>query len=380
MGLSTAAALAISAGISAAAGTGQGISAARANKRGVKFAREQMKWQEQQTDKARTWQEQMWNKQNAYDSAVQQRSRLQAAGLNPYLMLDGGSAGSATSMPSTDTPGGVGNFDYKPVMDGSNGLLQAGDQLRNLALDAASVAKDNAETIGQEIHNQFLGLKEAAELGLLHSQRDKNILEIQGQRMLNEWSEATMQARIEREKLLNTIHVQESAKLGIDNAISQFNLDHLSESWQSEMEERAAHTFQMYQNGYLSIEQAKLAIANTALAYAQKEGVELSNRVARATADDLIDFMNVHNANEAEYYSTELNPRTPGKDPLYINKQGLGVTWDELTYYEKARYSGKQRAHRDYKRGISSSNGWNFKIGSDFFGNVGAGSSRSNSW
>lgn len=40
----------------------------------------------------------MWNKNNEYNSASAQRERLEAAGLNPYLMMNGGSAGTAQSM------------------------------------------------------------------------------------------------------------------------------------------------------------------------------------------------------------------------------------------------------------------------------------------
>lgn len=40
----------------------------------------------------------MWNKNNEYNSAFAQRERLEAAGLNPYLMMNGGSAGTAQTM------------------------------------------------------------------------------------------------------------------------------------------------------------------------------------------------------------------------------------------------------------------------------------------
>lgn len=40
----------------------------------------------------------MWNKNNEYNSASAQRERLEAAGLNPYLMMNGGSAGTASAM------------------------------------------------------------------------------------------------------------------------------------------------------------------------------------------------------------------------------------------------------------------------------------------
>lgn len=43
-----------------------------------------------------TWE--MWNAENAYNSPSAQRERLEAAGLNPYLMMSGGSAGTAGSM------------------------------------------------------------------------------------------------------------------------------------------------------------------------------------------------------------------------------------------------------------------------------------------
>lgn len=57
----------------------------------------------------------MWNKNNEYNSASAQRERLEAAGLNPYMMMNGGSAGTAQAMsgsagaaPSGGVPSGQG--------------------------------------------------------------------------------------------------------------------------------------------------------------------------------------------------------------------------------------------------------------------------------
>ena len=44
------------------------------------------------------YQTEMWNKTNEYNSPSAQRDRLEAAGLNPYMMLNGGSAGTAQTM------------------------------------------------------------------------------------------------------------------------------------------------------------------------------------------------------------------------------------------------------------------------------------------
>lgn len=57
----------------------------------------------------------MWNKTNEYNSPAAQRERLEAAGLNPYMMMNGGSAGTAQTMsgssgaaPSGGAPSGQG--------------------------------------------------------------------------------------------------------------------------------------------------------------------------------------------------------------------------------------------------------------------------------
>lgn len=57
----------------------------------------------------------MWNKNNEYNSASSQRERLEAAGFNPYLMMNGGSAGTSQTMsgsagaaPSGAAPSGQG--------------------------------------------------------------------------------------------------------------------------------------------------------------------------------------------------------------------------------------------------------------------------------
>lgn len=57
----------------------------------------------------------MWNKTNEYNSPSAQRERLESAGLNPYMMMNGGSAGVATSAsgsagsaPTGSSPGAQG--------------------------------------------------------------------------------------------------------------------------------------------------------------------------------------------------------------------------------------------------------------------------------
>lgn len=62
-----------------------------------------------EAEKAREWQEKMWNKQNEYNLPINQRLRLEGAGINPNLAF-----GSAASTMSASVPGSpaVPKMDY----------------------------------------------------------------------------------------------------------------------------------------------------------------------------------------------------------------------------------------------------------------------------
>lgn len=104
-----------SAGISAGAGLlGSAIGSIGgifSNRTNLKIARETnaMNYkiaQEANAANYKLWQAQnqanidMWNMENEYNSATNQRQRLEDAGLNPYLMMSGGNAGTAGSISS----------------------------------------------------------------------------------------------------------------------------------------------------------------------------------------------------------------------------------------------------------------------------------------
>lgn len=71
------------------------------NKANFKIAQMNNEFNEKQTDKMLAWQRQQWEDTNKYNSAASQVQRFKEAGLNPYLMANGGSAGSASAMGGT---------------------------------------------------------------------------------------------------------------------------------------------------------------------------------------------------------------------------------------------------------------------------------------
>lgn len=71
------------------------------NEANYKIAQMNNEFNEKQTDKMLAWQRKQWEDTNTYNSASSQVQRLKQAGLNPYLMANGGSAGTATAQSGT---------------------------------------------------------------------------------------------------------------------------------------------------------------------------------------------------------------------------------------------------------------------------------------
>lgn len=105
-----------------------------------------------------------------YNSAAQQRARLEAAGLNPYLMMSGGSAGTAQNASSAAPPSAVTPTMQAPDMSalandtgilgtissgitGAANMLQQISQIQNIN---ANTDKTKVETQGQLTQNDIL--------------------------------------------------------------------------------------------------------------------------------------------------------------------------------------------------------------------------------
>ena len=84
-----------------ASSIGNAVSTNKTNKTNMAINQMNNEFNAAEAEKARQFQLDMWNRTNEYNSASAQRSRLEEAGLNPYLMMNGGSAGTAQSAGST---------------------------------------------------------------------------------------------------------------------------------------------------------------------------------------------------------------------------------------------------------------------------------------
>ena len=129
--------------LGAGTATAGAVGAANANKRGVALAREQMKWQEQQTDKQRKWQEDVYNR---YNSATAQAAQYRAAGLNSQLMN-----ASPQSISSSAMPGTVGMPQIQNEYSALNGL--AGNALSAAQTYSDSQLKSSQQDVNDSLSN-----------------------------------------------------------------------------------------------------------------------------------------------------------------------------------------------------------------------------------
>lgn len=95
---------------------GNAISTRKTNQMNYRISQMNNEFNERMMREQMSWNEEMWNKQNEYNTPANQRARLEAAGLNPYMMLDGGSAGIASSANGVSPASASGN----PVMQPYN--------------------------------------------------------------------------------------------------------------------------------------------------------------------------------------------------------------------------------------------------------------------
>lgn len=167
------------------------------NQANIDYSREA--WQ---NEVAYNWE--MWNATNQYNSASAQRQRLEDAGLNPYMMMEGGNAGTASSSsaPSHNQPQQVpmqaGRVDpyYVPLSNSAQDVQNVIGAVGQLA----DVQLKRQQEIGMGIQNQYMAQKAAAEIANILADSSNKRARTVGQNIMNYVAQNTSQYTIEAAK------------------------------------------------------------------------------------------------------------------------------------------------------------------------------------
>lgn len=317
MGLATI----IGAGLSAGAAGASAISSGKMNRRAEKYNKwalqQQQAFNAQQAQLGRDWSEEMmgqqnewnlqqWQRENEYNTPAAQRARLEAAGLNAALMMQGqGSIGMAGSgqpavSPSSNPQASSGlSSAFQYVRPDFSLLSQAVDSFfKNKLVSEQSTGQglDNLlkARYGDELAQISIG-KGSAEISNLRSQSARNYAETavaslsaEAQRTLNKYLDLGQQL-----SLITKMAEYSSITAGTELTKAKYRTE----------------------------------IANEIKVLAEANGQKISNQVARSTAASLIDAMNKEN--EYRSYDAAL-----GYDYLprrhYLKNKGLGYDVERL--------------------------------------------------
>lgn len=245
----------------------------------------------------RNFQERMWNQENLYNTPSAQRQRLQEAGLNPYLMMNGGSAGTAQSVGTGATASSSGPAVMHPFQADFSGVQQA---------------------IGSVFQSQV----QQSQVSQLQGQ--KNLADAQAMQALSQvdWSKMTKETReylkatgLARAQLSYSREMQELDNMAFAGRLLQAQgtsqlLDaeartvlnkYLDPQQQADLNVKAAEYYNQMSHGHLNYNQAKKVLAEEVLTYARAKGQKISNKVAESTADSLIRASNASNLSNAEF-------------------------------------------------------------------------------
>ena len=253
----------------------------KTNETNMKIAQMNNEFNERMLQKQIDYNTEMWNKENEYNTASNQRKRLEEAGLNPYLMMNGGSAGTASSAsgitpPTADTSGT--QQAYNPDFSGiGNAAAQVASGLREQSLYESQIAQQSAQTEGIKIENKYKAAKIISDL-LEQSSRTKNY---NSQALLNDLAHKLGIETFNSDVLIKQHQAQQSKyeALAAEQTYlyRQKEVQAFDKRLQYDLSLAAAEIALKYSQGQLNKAQAKHELQKQAETIAKTKGVQLNN-------------------------------------------------------------------------------------------------------
>ncbi|WGL30898.1 DNA pilot protein [Dipodfec virus UOA04_Rod_499] len=250
-----------------------------------------------EAEKARQFQDDQWRAIAEYNSPFNQRQRNIMAGLNPYMNIDSGQAGSASS-PSAATSGSPGNAQpFRPDISGLGSAISTAIQLSN------ETKRNNADV--QALQGQR---------NLADAQAQKTLSDVDWGRLspaYKTWSQLTGikraqlgmdtdQAQLDNVRWTNSlIKAQRTGQL-LDNKARRITNKYLDQSQQLQLDLTAQRYMNLVQEGVLTVKKAESEIANRFLTLARASGQRIDNKIASQTASSYIEALQTQYAVESE--------------------------------------------------------------------------------
>ena len=173
-----------------------------------------------QANKTREWQEEMWNKSNEYNTPVNQRKRLEEAGINPNLAF--GSSASAMGSPapnSSPTPQVSSKFD-----------------IARLATQYAAIRRENAQTKQMNAQTEQIILNNEMLSALFNDRLQTERGDLYIQRLQQGWNEDNLRhlldVGLQNKELENDLRIAMKHFYEAKTDLSKKSLDRLIQDYE----------------------------------------------------------------------------------------------------------------------------------------------------
>lgn len=302
---------------------GNAVSTNKTNKNNMAINQMNNDFNAAEAQKARDFQLDMWNRENAYNTASSQRQRLSEAGLNPYLMMSGGNAGVASSAGSS-APATAAPPLSMQKQDFSN--------LTNSLSTALQLANQTKET---NAHVQNL----QGQKSLFDAQANQTLSNIDWFKLgptYKKWSRETglmrvgLQFQTDRQQLRNMEWSNNLVKaqhvgLLLDNQTKSILNKYLDEGQRLQLDLMASQYYDAMASGHLKYQQAKSEITKRILMQAEANGYKINNEIAERTSESYINALN------AEYAASyDINSPFTESGDFYVPASVLKSRMDAL--------------------------------------------------
>lgn len=272
------------------------------NKTNLKINQMNNDFNAREAQKARDFQLDMWNRENEYNKASSQRKRMEEAGYNPYM--SDAQAGTATGMSGTSSATAAGASPQIPYTP----------DFQSVGVNLASALKMMSEKKQTDIENLNMS-------DLLRSQIWQNIgatdwrnaspearaYNLSQGRKAAELGMASLEENLSNQRWSNNLLVANIANSLLDAEAKTVMNKYLDENQCAELNIKAANYEYLIMSGQMKRQEVNNLIAEEILTYAKANGQNISNRIAKETADKLIRATNNTNMYFGDYYGSRSN-------------------------------------------------------------------------
>lgn len=207
-----------------------------------------------------------------YNSAAAQRQRLQDAGLNPFLMMNGGNAGSVQSqaMPHGAAPSAQGvsvptaapySVDYSGISSGLGHAIDAYTQLRS---QKSTADKLDAETSNIRIEGKYKAAEMVAKISNIMQNTKSQSVKTYLDSLINGAQRDLLAAQIDKTKAETALNAITQRSVTLDNLAKSENLKVLPAQLRLSLSQQAADIAVRYAQKDLTQAQVKHEIARIA--------------------------------------------------------------------------------------------------------------------